>query len=358
MSIISIYHPKEDRVSDTASFARCLIIVLMSALAPVLCPGCSGPEPAFADAGVPGRSSTKIHLTAAGVGTSGIRSLDLFFFNDDPMQRLDAYQRLEGTGTAAAVGACRSGRKILVVLVNSPSDRYRWADVNSLGGLAEKYIDLQEEDAAYPFMSGLQHFEAGSVRTISLDVAPRTARIELHSLRCDFRGRSYEGAPLEEIKVYLTNVSASCCVLADSARAPFSFVNTGRLTDGDLAGFRSPGLISAVLPYPVGSTAVYPDISLRCYPHQEAESGPGCPFTRLVIEGKVQGETCYYPIEINRGSTAFNPPGIAADRTYRFDLTLTRKGTDHPDGALEPGTVLARLAVADWQAQKDSVITF
>ena len=357
MSIISIHPNNGDRVSE-AGFAKCLAILLTAALAPVLCPGCSGPEPVFADAGSSDLSTTKILLTAAGVGTSGIRSLDLFFFNDDPMQRLDSYQRIEGTGTAAAVGASRSGRKILAVLANSPSDRYRWADVNSLGGLAKKTIDLQEEEAAYPFMSGLMRLEAGSTGRLSLSVVPRTARIELRSLRCDFRGRSYEGANLENVKVYLTNVSASCSVLSDSLRSPFAFINAGHLNDSDLQGFRDPGLVCAALPRPVGDTTVYPEIILNCYPNMETESGPGSPFTRLVIEGSIQGKTCYYPIEINRGAMATDPPGVAADRTYRFDLTLTRKGADSPDGFLEPGTLMARLAVADWQTQKDTVITF
>lgn len=357
MSIISIHLTNRDRVSE-ASIARCLTILLMSALAPVLCPGCSGPEPAFAEAGAPDRAATKIYLTAAGVGTSGIRSLDLFFFNEEPPQRLDTYQRIEGAGTAAAVGASRSGRKILAVLANSPADRYRWADVNSLGGLAKKMIDLQEEAPAHPFMSGLVRLEALPAGSVSVPLAPHTARIELRSLRCDFRGRSYEGAALEDVKVYLTNVSATRSVLADSAASPVSFINAGRLNDSDIAGFRAPELICASLSRPVGNTAVYPGIFLHCYPNQGTEEGPGSPFTKLVIEGRVEGETCYYPIAVNRGPSAFGQPGIAADCTYRFDLTLTRKGSADPDGALEPGTVLTRFSVVDWQTQKDTVITF
>ena len=358
MSNISIHLSNGDRVSDAASFARCLFIILMSALAPVLCPGCSGLEPAFAEVGTPDRPATKIILTAAGVGASGIRSLDLFFFNDDPLQRLDTYQRIEGNGPAAAVGASRSGRKILAVLANSPSDRYRWADVNSLGGLAEKLICLQEEESGAPFMSGLVRFEAVPSGSVSVGLAPRSARIEIHSLCCDFRGRSYEGASLEDVKIYLTNVSAACPVLADSARAPFSFVNNGHLNESDLEAFREPGLVRKVLSQPVGRTAVFPDISLYCYPNSETEAGPGSPFTRLVIEGKIQGQTCYYPVEINRGASVMGLPGVAADRTYRYDLTFTRKGTDHPDGALEPGMLRTRLSVADWQTQKDTTITF
>ena len=356
-SIISIYLKNGDRASE-ASFARCLTVILMSALAPVLCPGCSGPEPAFAEVGGLGETATKIHLTAAGVEESGIRSLDIFFFNDDPMQRLDTYQHMEGNGLAAAVGASRSGRKILAVLVNSPYDKYRWASVNSLSGLADMLIDLQDEESGHPFMSGTARTDAGTVRDVSVAVSPRTARIEVASLRCDFRGRSYEGAALEDVKVYLTHVSASCPVLGDSSRAPFSFVNPGRLSESDLKGFRDPGLVCAVLPQPVGDTPLRPDITLYCYQNQEEESGPGRPSTRLVIEGKVDGETCYYPFEINRGTTGYPPPGIQADRTYRFDLTFTRKGASDPDGSLEPGTVQVRLAVADWHAQKDTVITF
>ena len=357
MSIISNYPNLEDRVSE-ASFARCLSIILMFALAPALCPGCSGPEPAFAEAGDPGQPATKIHLTSAGVGVSGFRSLDIFFFNDDALQRLDTYQRIEGNGSAAAVGASRNGRKILAVLADSPYDRYRWAGVNSLSGLGAMLVELQKETPGHPFMSGIVRCETGASRNVSVALTPRTAEIELHSIRCDFQGRSYEGAPLEEVKVYLTNVSASCPVVDGFERSPFSFVNLGSLSASDLGEFLDPSMVSATIPRPVGSRTVYPGIYLYCYANRGKEADPGQPFTRLVVEGKVAGQTCYYPIEINRGAGAFYPPGIEAGKAYRFDLTFTRKGASHPDGALEPGTVKARLSVADWHTQKDSVITF
>lgn len=357
MSNISITSKPGGRVSDRTSFSFCLFIILMATLVPALIPGCSAPEPAFAEAGGPEETVTKIMLASTGVAESGIRSLDLFFFNDDQQQRLDAYQRIEGNGPSA-VGASRSGKKILAVLANSPYDRYHWADVRSLEGLSEKHIHLQEEDGGRPFLSGLVRFDAGKDRTVTVDLAPRTARIELRSLRCDFRGRPYEGAALEDVRVYLTNASAACPLLDGPARAPVSFVNVGRLNPGDLEGFRDPGLVCAALPGPVGSRPVFPGIRLYCYPHAEPEDSPGSPFTRLVIEGKIRGRTCYYPLAINRGDLAGDPAGILPDRTYRFDLTFTRIGAEDPDGALEPGTLQTGLSVTDWHGQDNTVIPF
>ena len=355
MSNISITSNTGGRVSDKTSFSFCLFIILMSTLAPALIPGCSAPEPAFAEADGSEEAVTKIMLASTGVAESGVRSLDLFFFNDDQLQRLDTYQHIEGNGPTV-VGASRSGKKILAVLANSPYDRYYWADIHSFDGLAEKLIHLQDEDGTRPFLSGTVRFKAG--HDVTVDLAPRTARIELHSIQCDFRGRPYEGAQLEDVRVYLTNASAACPLLDGPVRAPVSFINVGRLNPGDLEGFRDPGLVCATLPKPVGSQPVFPGIRLFCYPHAEPEDSPGSPFTRLVIEGKIQGKTCYYPLAINRGTMTGDPAGILSDRTYRFDLIFTRIGAEDPDGALEPGALQTEISVTEWHGRDNIVIPF
>lgn len=356
---LSAYPYPEDRVSAMTSLAPlCFRIILMYALAPVFCPGCSDPEPAFADSGPEARTVTRLSLSAFSAGPSGIRCLDLFFFNDDKLQRLDAYQRLEGSALTAAVGASRGGGKILAVLANSPAGRFRWADAGSLDALRGLHVRLQDEDPAHPQMSALVPVLAGGPAPVPVTLSPYTARVELESICCDFSGRPYAGASLENVRVYLTQVSASVPAVCDSVPVPVEILHAGRFKPGDMAGFLHPEILCDNLSAPVGRTRIRPGTVLFCFPNTAVADSPGAPPTRLVIEGTLEGRTCYYPLEIGRGAFAGDPPGVLPGRTYRFGLTLTRRGADDPDGALEPGTVITDLHVIPWVERNDIIIPF
>ena len=358
MSFSTLLKP-EDRVSDQPSLASlCIRITLMSALAPVFCSGCSDPEPSFAEMAV--TRSALLPVSAAGAEGSGIRCLDLFFFNDDRLQRLDAYQRIEGSVGTAATGASRSGKKLLAVLANSSHDRYDWADIFSLDALRERRARLQDEDPSYPLLTALIPIEAADGRRVQVSLHPFTARIEIKSLRCDFSGHPYAGAQVEDVRLYLTNVNTAAPLLSDSLGTPTDFINVGRLQTHDLEDFLHPEQVLVSLKDPIGSQAVRPGTVLYCYENTAVETGAGTPATCLVIEGKLTGETCYWPIEIGRG--AWRPgdirEGVAAGYCYRFDITLTRRGLPEPDGRLEPGDLDITWTASPWTEQPETVIPF
>ena len=358
MSFSTLLKP-EDRVSDQPSLAPlCIRIALMSALAPVFCPGCSDPEPSFAEVAV--TRSALLPVSAAGAEGSGIRCLDLFFFNDDRLQRLDAYQRIEGSAGTAATGASRSGKKILAVLGNSSYDRYEWADIRSLDALRKKRVRLQDEDPSFPLLTAMLPIETADGRRIQVQLKPFTARIEIRSLRCDFSGHPYAEAQVENVRLYLTNVNTAAPLLSDTLATPTEFINVGRLQVSDLEDFLHPEQVCVSLKDPVGRQMVHPGTTLYCYENTAAETGVGTPSTRLVIEGKLAGEICYWPIEIGRG--AWKPDGVqegaAAGYGYRYDITLTRRGLPDPDGRLEPGDLDLSLTVSPWTEWPETVIPF
>ncbi|MBR1405708.1 MAG: hypothetical protein IJ578_02080 [Bacteroidales bacterium] len=345
----------EDRVSAQTSLAPlCFRILLMSALAPVFCPGCSDPDPAFAGTGNRARTATYLSVSAPGAEPSGIRSLDLFFYNDDKLQRLDAYQRMEGSVLTAAVGASRSGNKILAVLANQPPESYDWASAGSLEALRSQSLRLKEEDPAHPRMSALLPVRAGTPAPVTL-LSP-LARIEVSSLRCDFSERTYRDEVLRDVRIYLTNVNAGFPLLCDTVPPPREILHAGRLKPADLADFQHPGMLVDTLPQPVGLQPCHPGTVLYCYPNAVAETGPGAPPTRLVVEGKLQGKVCYYPLDIGR--TPDSDAAVLPGRTYRYDLTFTRRGSDDPEDSLEPGAVLSTLNVIPWTDRGETVIPF
>ena len=288
-------------------------------------------------------------------GAASIRCLDLFFFNDDVLGRLDAYQRLEGF-SASLTGASRSGKKRLVVLANAAGGTEDWLDITAYGGLLDRSFDLEQDSPSQPVMAAEGLLAAGSDKQCRLVLTPLMAQVRLRSLSCDFYGHPYEGCALEDAKVYLTNVCSRCEILPRDGTRPGGFLNVGRLSEEDLQKMLHPEMVYRDLGRAVGKGVVYPGVSLYCYPNQAPEEGPGSPFTRLVIEGTIEGETYYYPIDIGRNDAAGGPEGIARGMGYAFDITLTRKGSRDPDIPVETGSFRLNITSEPWTEKQERVI--
>ena len=90
-------------------------------------------------------------------------------------------------------------------------------------------------------------------------------------------------------------------------------------------------------------------------PNETEAEGPGSPFTRLVIEGKVDGTTYYWPININRkdGGT-----GISRNCRYVFDVRLTRLGHTDPDIPVETEDAEIIMEVQPWEELEEYGVRF
>ena len=291
--------------------------------------------------------TVSLHLKSA--GGLPIRHLDIFFFNDDALARLDAYQHIPWTGESTVRCASTAGAKRIVVLANEASDKLVWSDVHSYEGLRNHLSDLRKEDPEHPLMSGAASLPVGYDRKASIVLEPLLSRVELRSLRCDFSGRSYEGETMKEVKVYLINVSGSCETTREDSFPLTDVLNQGRLDDRLNEEMVHPEMLQQSLPSEVGTDVTTPGISLYCYPNGTLREGTGRPFTRLVVEGKIMGKTYYYPV---------NLPGMERNTRYQIDLTLTRLGTTDPDVAAEGGMVTVRCEAAPWTEKKPATILF
>jgi hypothetical protein len=175
-------------------------------------------------------------------------------------------------------------------------------------------------------------------------------------LKCDFKGKAYEGEKLSDIHVYLTNVNASCRIWNDTGTAA-RIINQGRLIKEDVARFKDQNLIYRKVDGEVGAKGIMTDIKLRCYPNMAEEEGPGSPFTRLVIQGVLDGEVWYWPIDINRGEGR-SPEGIEGNCSYSFDIVLTRKGSADPDTAIKTESATIMMEVEKWEEKEEYSVAF
>lgn len=303
-------------------------------------------------------TETRVSVKAAVQSCSSgpIKSMDILVFDDDIMQRLDCWQRFENIEGHEFNTGSQSGPKVFFACANTTFEPERWASVGSLADLNEIRSDLESDSITYPLMTGYVRGAAGS-GSGSIALEKLFGEIRLNTLCCSFTGKPYQGERLTDIKVYLTNVNATCRICAEGPTMPERIINSGRASEDDIRRFPDPGMIYRELTAEVGETTVQTDVRFICYPNNSETESPGTPFTRLVIEGKIQGETWYWPIDINRESGNI-PQGISRGSAYIYDITITSKGAKDPNIPVKHDAATIRYVIEKWKEREDYAVLF
>ena len=277
----------------------------------------------------------QIYIYPAGKTT--LQGIDLLFFQDGPLFRLDAYQHLDGITGNRITGTSSTAARKVIILSNYPSGIFSWSGIRTYESLAGLPFRLEDENPASPLLYGIS--EAGVMDQVEL--RPMLAKITLHSIACDFSGRAYAGERLQDVRAYLTYARRECRPFAPED-PPSSWLNAGRLDEAGTATLSRPELVLRSLSPSLGGR-IYPSADFFCYPNPSDGTEFGRPVTRLVIEGKLRGVTCYYPIDL---------PSLEADVQYVMDVTLTRAGTTDPDLPAVSGSVRLESRVLDWDGRE------
>lgn len=282
--------------------------------------------------------------------------IDLFTFNDNSLMQIDSYQRVEGTSNGRVNLRSQNGEKRIFAYRNSSSRISDWYNLRSYWGLENIYTELKYERSDAFTMSGEADAIAGSGKTYSLTLKPFVSEIFLRSIRCDFSGKPYEGLSIRNARIYLINVNARCCLIYDEDTNPQEIINYGDLDEEMMSSFEEPGLLIQDIGI-ITQNTTRPNICLYCYPNTCSEEGPGTPYTRLVIEGRVNGQTCWWPVNINRESGSVQS-GIHRNQRYIYDLTLRSMGSSGPDDPIEIEDIDIDLTIESWKEKEDYSVEF
>lgn len=284
-------------------------------------------------------------------------SVDIFAFSNEGAGHLDSYQHMDSfTGQNISLRS-RSGEKKIFICANGQRSAYGWAIVNSTEALDKIYLELQKERRMALCGTATGVITAGHTGPNHMELRRIASEIVLRSIRCDFTGSGYDGESITDVCVYLTNVNSRCPVTADGEILPGETINSGKLDMEDVAGFSEPDMVYQRMSGSITADWKNVDMSFICYPNTSSREGPGTPFTRLVIEGRIEGETYWWPIDINRDSGT-ESPGIHRNSSYVYDVSITRKGVKDPDTAI--GTEAAEVAmdIMPWREMDDRRVMF
>lgn len=315
-------------------------------LLPTFLTGCSESVPScHEDIGSP-YSARMFDIKVKHIFKSG-GTLDILAFNNDRLKRLDSYQRIENFSGNTAYPSSTGGEKIFFLYYGSVDNRYGWAEINSMSSLSKITCNLEEEQKDNPVMTGQCCCSAGTSST-SIDLSPLACRVRLTELQCDFSGTAYAKNKVTDVKAYLTNVNATCSIVPESSNTGVRLINVGMLNPDDLDKFLDQSLIMEKVTDELGLTIIRPDATFLCYP---GNSDPGRS-TRLVIEGKIEGQTYYWPIE------AGDSEGLCRGCSYEYRILLRRKGTTDPDILIDRKNLEVKLNVKPWEERENYYVGF
>lgn len=322
-------------------FSGCLLVIV-----PALLYGCSEE--------IPQHELLSTVLTKTSLNSSAIAkesTLDIFTFNNDRLMHLDAYQRIEDVKSGIIGISSTCGEKIFFFCLNGQRDRYDWGMVSSYYSLMDIFCELEKETGTSRTITGEIRATAGSRIQYAI-VSPLSSEVVLKALSCDFSGTAYSGSVITDIKVYLTNVCASCPLLHTDGHKPTRIINTGGLNMSDIRSFSNPRIITSKITERLSTQTIYPDISLLCYPNPTIEESPGSPHTRLVIEGKIDSQTYYWPITIDKGT------GVGRGNRYVYDILIRRKGVSDPDTPIDDVSMDIKLKIKPWTEKEGYSVDF
>ena len=292
------------------------------------------------------RLRTQIYIFPGENANAG--ALDVFFFNEDSLQRLDAYQRFSSGAALPLEGLSCSGAKRIVALSNYADDPYQWSDIQSYATLADRPFRLEEDSPQAPLLYGEASVEAGVTRTCELTLHPMLCRVCLRSLACDFGDRPYAGEPLQDVCAYLTHVSSLCHPMR-AEEAPSAWINPGRMDSVAVESLSHPEMLFGRIAPEVDGRRIFPETTLYCYPNPAESPSFGQPVTTLVVEGTLRGRRYYYPIRLG---------AMEASTRVDIDLTLTRAGSPDPDTPVGSDTFSLHLETAPWENRGETVIHY
>lgn len=306
----------------------CLLILLPAAVW-----GCAEKEIVTEKAPGEGIVESKAGLSFSGSDCPEV--LDIFIYDDDGTGLLDSYRRYEGSDLSEVVVCSGAGKKVLAAIANHYED-YTVDQIGSFASICRMQAHLDEETVDRPVLSGMSRFEAGE--RVPVELKALSSEIIVGELSFDFKDDDLKGVEAENVKIYLTNVNASATLFRDSLFRASDVINSAGLHKEDMDRMKSPELVWWEADRPVGTVPIRPDAVFRCYPNDIDAESPGSQFTRLVVQADLSGDTCYYPLNVNRPGFGYSygPQGLHRNVKYILNLRMTRRGSSDPDIPVGP----------------------
>lgn len=306
---------------------------------------------------------TKATGAAHGDGTYDevINRLDVFIFDatSGELEGYNAFTSSQLTSLSDLSIKTKTGSKHIYAVANA--SQATWSGIVSESQFLAVQKLLREDNYQSFVMSGSVNTTITESCNVDITIQRLAARVVLNSVKTAFAGTPYEGKQLENVKVYLTNVNGNVLIGNGNLPSSVTVLNSGGYVAADNSSFATAGALYDAVGT-VNDTGHSTPHYFYCYQNTLAEETSSKKFTRLVVEGTLNGTTYYYPININRENygwtSAIDHKGIKRNRSYTYNITILRPGSTDPDDVVDLTTFSLDVTIDDWDIVPTSNVEF
>ena len=326
---------------------------------------------------IQGETSLKTKASGSGHGNQSddntVNTLEIFIFKNTGETaadngQLELYKKYSSSdltrGLSGLELTASTGKKTIYAVCNSHNAN-NYSGVNTLAKFKQEISLLKNENLKNFTMSGFKDVELSTSNDITISVRRMVARVKLSSVKTAFAGTPLEGSTLQNVKAYLINVHAEKLLWNGSDRSGSQILNLAKYIENDCKGLAMSGMLYESIADKVDDTGNSTARWFYAFENAiEQENSAGKDYyTRLVIEGTLNGVTYYYPINVNRSgfgyvSNADIKPGIERNKSYELSVVISKAGSLDPNVPIVNGTVSVSVKIEDWTIVPSVVVNF
>ncbi len=296
-----------------------------------------------------------------------INTLEILIFNNGAGAEnglLEVYKNLSGSQLTdlsnIEITATTGAKKIFIIgnshIGNTLKSITKYSDFEAIES------SLLKENTQDFCMTYSSETTLAPVTEITAELTRMVARIKLGTLKTNFTGTSFEGKSLEDVKIYLLNAHSNKLLYNGEAAGSNSIFNYKRAATSDYESAEMEGILYEEINSPLSPSSEITSRFFYCYENLLASETASDRFTRLVIEGKLNGTTYYYPININREGFGYvettSHKGVKRNASYSINCTITGIGSNDPDEIIENSTISVDITVTEWEDVDSAEINF
>ena len=298
---------------------------------------------------------------------ANINTLEILIFNNEQGAEnglLEVYKNLSGSQLADLSNieiTATTGAKKIFIIGNSHIES-RLKSIAKFSDFEAIESSLLNEDTKDFCMTYNSETTLSPVTEITAELTRLVARVKLGSLKTNFAETSFEGMSLEDVKIYLLNAHSNKLLYNGEAAGSTTIFNYKRAATSDYESAKMEGILYESINTPLAPGGDITSHFFYCYENLLASETDTDRFTRLVIEGKLNGTTYYYPININREGFGYVPTtshkGVKRNASYSINCVISGIGSNDPDVIIESSAISVDITVTDWEDVDTADINF
>ena len=296
-----------------------------------------------------------------------INSLDILIFNNEEGTgngRLEVYRNLSGsqlTNLSDIKITATTGAKKLFIIGNSHNGS-TLKNITHYSDFEAVESSLLKENVRDFCMTYSCETTLAPVTEITAQLTRMVARVKLGTLKTNFTGTAFEGSSLNDVKIYLLNAHSNKLLHNGEAPGNSTVFNYKRAKTSDYENAEMEGILYETVNTPLTPGNEITSKYFYCYENLLDSETVSDRYTRLVIEGKLNGTTYYYPININREGFGYaattSHKGVKRNASYSINCVISGIGSDNPDEIIENSAISVDITVTDWEDVETAEINF